>query len=223
MNSSQVQKGFQLKVAFYRIRPKAMCWMAQALFKNPMFQMNNEKNGNGEGGGDETDAEAPEIRNEVAEFRDKNEEAEFKEVVDIDISDPFVEQAAIKMQACYRGIRARQQMFLKRMEIEKEEMRKELEDSATLIQATFRGKLARREIKVIKVKKDTEKKEGDDVLNIDLNDPSVANAATKIQASFRGIQARKDIKVMKVNKEVNKTSITKKEVNKPNAAPPLIL
>ena len=214
MNSSQVQKGFQLKVAFYRIRPKAMCWMAQALFKNPMFQMNNEKNGNGEGGGDETDAEAPEIKNEVAEFRDKNEEAEFKEVVDIDISDPFVEQAAIKMQACYRGIRARQQMFLKRMEIEKEEMRKELEDSATLIQATFRGKLARREIKVIKVKKDTEKKEGDDVLNIDLNDPSVANAATKIQASFRGIQARKDIKVMKVNKEVKKTSITKEEVNK---------
>ena len=214
MNSSQVQKGFQLKVAFYRIRPKAMCWMAQALFKNPMFQMNNEKNGNGEGGGDETDAEAPEIRNEVAEFRDKNEEAEFKEVVDIDISDPFVEQAAIKMQACYRGIRARQQMFLKRMEIEKEEMRKELEDSATLIQATFRGKLARREIKVIKVKKDTEKKEGDEVLNIDLNDPSVANAATKIQASFRGIQARKDIKVMKVNKEVKKTSITKEEVNK---------
>ena len=215
MNSSQVQKaGFQLKVAFYRIRPKAMCWMAQALFKNPIFQMNNEKNGNGEVGGDETDAEAPEIKNEVAEFRDKNEEAEFKEVVDIDISDPFVEQAAIKMQACYRGIRARQQMFLKRMEIEKEEMRKELEDSATLIQATFRGKLARREIKVIKVKKDTEKKEGDEVLNIDLNDPGVANAATKIQASFRGIQARKDIKVMKVNKEVNKTSITKKEVNK---------
>ena len=43
MNSSKV-KGFQLKVAVYRIRPKAMFWMAQALFKNPMFQMNNQKN-----------------------------------------------------------------------------------------------------------------------------------------------------------------------------------
>merc|ERR1711863_179029 len=87
-------------------------------------------------------------------------------------------------------------------------------EAATKIQASFKGKKARDEVKKMKEEKDTlvsENKTDDteaattmeEEIDIDLDDPEVNEAATKIQASFKGKKARDEVKKMKEEKEVD--------------------
>ena len=162
-------------------------------------------------------------------------EIEDKNDVDIDFSDPDLEQAATKIQAGFRGLKARQEVkkmkgeeeFVQITEQEQADLKNELESepnididltdpdveqAATKIQAGFRGIKARKEVKKIKEESSTflPSKQGDECkvdplnelkhdpeINIDLTDPDVEQAATKIQAGFRGIKARQEVKKMK--------------------------
>ena len=139
------------------------------------------------------------------------------EIVDIDLNDPEVEEAATKIQAGYRGMSARKEVqgakemgAVKEVEEESvvkdnEEVDIDLEDpdveaAATKIQAGFKGHQARKELRekqLVSGAKNLEDANADqdrDDIDIDLNDPDVEAAATKIQAGFKGHQARKEMK-----------------------------
>ena len=131
------------------------------------------------------------------------------EDVDIDPNDPNVHAAATKIQASFRGHKAREEV----------KRHKEEEDAAVKIQASFRGHVAREQIKELKDSKSKEMVETSEegaekvtteepkpgegsedqaeAVDIDLNDPEVQDAAVKIQSSFRGHKAREEIKTMK--------------------------
>merc|ERR1712004_912015 len=72
----------------------------------------------------------------------------------------------------------------------------EVEMAATKIQAGFKGKKAREEVRKIKVESEQQiKQEKDEIeINIDLKDPEVEQAATKIQAGYKGMKTRKELK-----------------------------
>ena len=62
------------------------------------------------------------------------------------------------------------------------------------IQSSFRGHKARKDVGKMKDKHMIEDNpKGEEVINIDLEDPEVDKAPLKIQSSFRGHKARKDI------------------------------
>ncbi|XP_046353045.1 abnormal spindle-like microcephaly-associated protein homolog isoform X8 [Haliotis rufescens] len=167
------------------------------------------------------DPEAFEKRQQELKERLAAEEkkAEEEEEVDIDLNDPDVEKAAIKIQAGFKGFKARkevQEVKSKDSEQPQEKTEEdeiadidlkdpELASAATKIQASFRGHKARKDV--------TEKKTEDapapppaeetqeEEIDIDLNDPEVEKAATKIQASFKGHKARKEVKALKGSEE----------------------
>merc|ERR1712154_253600 len=91
-----------------------------------------------------------------AEYSQKEEE------IDIDLNDPDVEQAATKIQAGFKGMKARKEVSVKKNEIQNQK-----EESLPA------------EDKAEENKKEEE-------IDIDLNDPDVEQAATKIQAGFKG-------------------------------------
>ena len=83
-------------------------------------------------------------------------------------------------------------------------------DAATKIQAGFRGSQARKQVQAMKDEKETDSapaegneqpKEENEEIDIDLEDPEVADAAVKIQAGFRGHQTRKQMKTAKEGEE----------------------
>lgn len=179
-----------------------------------------------------------------------------EEEVDIDLTDPDVEQAAIKIQAGFKGFKARKEVQTKKSESEvkteekKEEKQEEEVDidlndpetanAALKIQAGFRGYKTRKELqgqveegKTKESESNTESKEEtktdskeegtktdskeeetktdskEEEVDIDLNDPEVEKAATKIQAGFKGYKTRKGIQEKKSD-----TSVEKKEEEK---------
>ncbi|XP_046543961.1 triadin-like isoform X7 [Haliotis rubra] len=168
------------------------------------------------------DPEEFERRQEAANERLASQEvkAEEEEEVDIDLNDPDVEKAAIKIQAGFKGFKARKEVQeVKPKDSEQPQEKTEedeiadidLEDpdlasAATKIQASFRGHKARKDVTE---KKQVEEKDqepetvapeaeaeaeaiqDEDVVDIDLDDPEVGKAAVKIQAGFRGHMSRK--------------------------------
>ena len=172
--------------------------------------------------------------------------ATVEEEIDIDLDDPEVNEAATKIQASFKGKKARDEVKKMKEEKEVEESTNKEEDekteerndeeididlddpevneAATKIQASFKGKKARDEVKKMKEEKDTlvsENKTDDteaattmeEEIDIDLDDPEVNEAATKIQASFKGKKARDEVKKMKEEKEVD-DAINKEEHEK---------
>lgn len=136
------------------------------------------------------------------------------EEVDIDLNDPKTNEAAVKIQASFRGHKTREELKHK----------KEEEEAAVKIQSSFRGMKAREQVKEIRESRSQEainekaaaKVEGEKLdegvaqqpqsdaaekpvektgdIDIDLNDQEVQDAALKIQASFRGHKAREEVK-----------------------------
>lgn len=86
-----------------------------------------------------------------------------EEEVDIDLNDPDVGKAAVKIQAGFKNYMAR---------------KKEPKDDA------------KAEAEKAEEEKNKEIEEG--IADIDLNDPDMEKAATKIQATFRGYKTRKE-------------------------------
>ena len=140
-----------------------------------------------------------------------------EEEIDIDLNDPEVEKAATKIQAGFKGLKARQELKAKKSEENQNQNNQaaaeepididlndpEVEKAATKIQAGFKGHKARKEVKQMKESSqeekptatgDEEEKKEEEKVDIDLNDPEVEKAASKIQAGFKGYKTRKDLK-----------------------------
>ena len=110
--------------------------------------------------------------------------SEAAEEIDIDLNDPEVEAAASKIQAGFKGMKARKDIAAMKEEA-KEEVAAEAEGEAkTEAEGEAKAEAPSGEAEV----NDTEQ------VDIDLNDPDVQAAATKIQASFKGYKTRKDLK-----------------------------
>ncbi|XP_064651517.1 golgin subfamily A member 6-like protein 25 isoform X5 [Lineus longissimus] len=134
----------------------------------------------------------------------KHKKKQEEEEVDIDLTDPDVEKAAIKIQAGIRGHLTRKGM--KDKEEAKESTVAEDEDAAPTTEETA-AELA------VEAEKSAEGEE----IDIDLDDPEVAQAATKIQASFRGHKTRKEMSVVKAEKQATEDAEAPAEEE---AAPP---
>ena len=165
---------------------------------------------------------------------DKEEEEE----IDIDLEDPDVGEAAVKIQAGFRGMQARKEVEDMKKEVgeevevkekdaaknEKEEQEEEIDidledqgvqDATVKIQAGFRGMQARKEVDSMKKEKQQQEGEGvdNDDIDIDLEDEGVQDATVKIQAGFRGMQARREVAEIRASRDQgSKSSGSKGEI-----------
>lgn len=94
-----------------------------------------------------------------------------EEEIDIDLNDPEVEKAATKIQAGFKGFKARKEVKALKTD-------KDGEVAAESEAPPAEGEEAPPASK-------------EEVIDIDLNDPEVEKAATKIQAGFKGYKTRK--------------------------------
>ena len=133
------------------------------------------------------DAKSPDIVTEVAT----------QEEVDIDLNDPEVEAAATKIQAGFKGHKARKEVAeMKISKIEETNINESEHENEDCIKADE-----------AEVNKPVEEE-----IDIDLTDPEVEAAATKIQAGFKGHKARKEVSQMK-SENNEKTSVQEGEPN----------
>ena len=165
------------------------------------------------------------IHGENVEGQDKAEDNDgqegVKDEIDIDLDDPEVGNAALKIQSGFRGHQARKEVqAMKEKDTEREtegqggdhpeeeEIDIDLDDpevgnAALKIQSGFRGHQARKEVQAMREGQEskgaTEDEQED--IDIDLEDPEVGKAAVKIQSSFRGHQARKEVNEMRENEK----------------------
>jgi hypothetical protein len=150
-----------------------------------------------------------------------------KEVIDIDLGDPEVVDAATKIQAGYKGHKTRKEMKETKNQREEEELSKvpaipeddeTIDEAATMIQSGFQELRAKAVIVIDDAA--TTIQEGykgyvartsvqyDDGIDIDLDDPEVHDAATKIQAGYKGSQARKEVQKIKDERAKNDKTMT---------------
>ena len=152
------------------------------------------------------------------------------EEIDIDLGDPEVGKAAVKIQSSFRGHQARKEVEAKKIDIE-EKMGTKGEGDPKLQDDLLRGHQIEKEVEAKKDSNDemNEKKEVKQELtqskknvvqeeeeeDIDLEDPEVGEAAIKIQSSFRGHQARKEVESLKEGNKLIGGSMNKEGKNLP--------
>ncbi|XP_077862134.1 twitchin-like [Saccoglossus kowalevskii] len=151
-----------------------------------------------------------------------------EEEIDIDLDDPETEKAALKIQASFKGLKARKNLAAKKDEKQKEEPKPEpappkpaeeeeididlddpeTEKAALKIQAQFKGFKARKGAAAKKATEEPPKQEPpkpapteEEEIDIDLDDPETEKAALKIQAQFKGMRARKGFGAKKAKEE----------------------
>ena len=215
-NSDEVDKEDEIDIDLNDPDVERAATKIQAGFKGHKARKRVHDIRNNQINDDET--EAVEVREVIAEGNTKEDDDE----IDIDLNDPDVEQAATKIQAGFKGHKARAELRRKQILKDRENVPKSLEafnrqvedeivdidlndpgteKAATTIQAGYKGMRARKEFQNKKVEYESkrnsiipEEAEDEEVVDIDLDDPDVELAATKIQAGFKGHRARKEIR-----------------------------
>ena len=167
-----------------------------------------------------------------AEKQLQNDQVE--EEIDIDLNDPHVEKTATKIQASFKGNKARKEVQQMKAEkqLQNDQVEEEIdidlndphvEKTATKIQASYKGNKARKEVNQMKAEKDLNSRliedeetgctitearrpslEAIEQIDIDLDDLELHESATKIQAGFRGKKARDEVKQMQLEKKGQK-------------------
>ncbi|XP_001638100.2 cilia- and flagella-associated protein 91 [Nematostella vectensis] len=109
------------------------------------------------------------------------------EEVDIDLNDPDVQGAALKIQASFRGHKAREEV--KKIKSSKSMTPEDKADSGPPAEAEPEAEAPAAGPTAA----------ADEEVDIDLDDPEVQNAALKIQASFRSHKSRESVKSLTQN------------------------
>ena len=102
-----------------------------------------------------------------------------EDIIDIDLEDPEVEKAASRIQAGFKGHKARKEV---------KELKQTRENEEQLIETSNNDIVAETPLEEEKI-------------DIDLEDPEVEKAASRIQAGFKGHKARKEVKELKQERE----------------------
>ncbi|CBY38884.1 unnamed protein product [Oikopleura dioica] len=122
------------------------------------------------------------IGDAVPSQHDKLEEDKPKEEeIDIDLSDPATEEAALKIQSAFRGHQTRQ------------ELKGSKDEDEVPSEETNAGESEKAEADQQSAEEEKPKENQEEEIDIDLNDPATEEAATKIQAAFRGHQVRAEM------------------------------
>ncbi|XP_071173436.1 triadin-like isoform X1 [Mytilus edulis] len=151
-----------------------------------------------------------EVKTEEKTEAKKEEKQE--EEVDIDLEDPATADAALKIQAGFRGYKTRKEL---QGQVEEGKTKESESNTESKEETKTESKVeeTKTESKVEETKTDSKEEEVD----IDLTDPEVEKAATKIQAGFKGYKTRKGIQDKKSEtsveekKEEEKTEETEKK------------
>jgi len=166
-----------------------------------------------------SDAQPAEASEQAAETEQKPAEGE---EIDIDLNAPETEEAALKIQAAFRGHQVRKEMSEDKTEEPAAETSEkpaeeeididlndpQTEEAAVKIQAAFRGHQTRTELAARMIDEADERPQNEHMpspvgqkslpgeeeeIDIDLEAPETEEAAIKIQAAFRGHQVRKEV------------------------------